>query len=107
VSAWGSDTSDRNRATVWVIWAFVLVAAVTLAWVFLVNPLLVDKKGDTYRDSYGSEVARIDAARQGVVAYEAAVDEGQRKALVNQVCALIADTDEVPSDLTAWKGEHC
>ena len=84
-----------------------LLVVAPLNYLFFVKEYVVDKQGDIYRDSYGSEVARVDAARQAVVAFNATEVAGQRAALANQACALIADTQEVPSDLQQFAALNC
>lgn len=101
-----TTANDVRSVVLGIVGAVALVALLTLGWLYLVQPRITDQRGDIFRDSYGSEVARVDAARQAVVALGSATD-GQRAALVNQACALIADTQEVPSDLAAFAAKEC
>lgn len=101
------QAKDGINIAVWILLGVIFFAVIFLGWLYLVQPRIVDQQGDIFRDSYGSEVARVDAARQGVVAFETAASEGQKIALKNQTCGLIASTQEVPSDLAAWSAKNC
>lgn len=101
---------DAAGVVMAVIVAFALVAAGALAWVFLVAPHLISQDAQNLRNSYGSQQAHIDGARQAVAAASVAAPGGQKVALTTQACSLIADlptTAPVPSDLAAFRATNC
>lgn len=97
---------DAAGVLVSIVVAFVVIAGGTLAWVFLVQSHLVSQNAQNLRNSYGSEQARTDAARQAVTA-AAGTTGGQSKALAAQACALITDLSPRPSDLAAFYATSC
>lgn len=107
MSTWKNETDTRNHLLAWVIWAVGIVIGLTLLWVYVVNPLVVNKDAQTLDNSYGAQTARIAAARQAIVAIEATTGKGQQAALTNQACRLIADVNNRPDDLTTFYVAHC
>lgn len=99
--------NDMARITKWTLFGVVLVAAVSLLWVYVVSPLLISRNAENLQRTYGAQSAKIDAAREAITAATVATNQASKKALTIQACHLIADVNNPPADLASFEATDC
>jgi cytoskeletal protein RodZ len=103
------QAKDGVNVIVWLIVATVVIGGLALLWVYVFNPLLINKNAQNLQQSYGAQTANIDAARNAITASQVTTSVGAKRALVIQACNEISNVqvqNRTP-DITAFYSQNC
>lgn len=85
----------------------VVVGGYQLGWWLKEDAVQRDAKINA--SSYGRQMASVSAARDLIIEINGDASVGQKKAMVSQACAKIADVqvENLPQDLVAFYADNC
>ena len=103
------QAKDGINIIVWIVVAVAVIAAITLAWVYWINPLLINKNAQNLQNSYGAQTANIEAARNAITASKVTTVDANKKALTIQACNEISNINvqNRTSDLVEFYSTNC